>query len=238
MFIKRLFSYSSLFAIRMVSSAYLRLLIFLLTTLIPACGSSSPVFCMMCSAYKLNKQGDNIQPWCAPFPIWNQSVVLCPVLTVDSTGTQISQEKDQVVWYSISWKIFHMDHCIVIHAVKGFGIVRKAEVRCFSVTLLLFQWSNKCWKCWTVVLEMTLESPLDTRLNQSILKEINSEYSPEGLLKLKLPYFGHLMQRAYSLEKTLMLGKKLNLAFSKSSLNIWKFMVHVLLKPSLNIWKF
>ena len=58
-----------------------------------------------------------------------------------------------------------------------------------------------------MVLEMTLESPLDTRLNQSILKEINSEYSPEGLLKLKLPYFGHLMQRAYSLEKTLMLGK-------------------------------
>ena len=46
------------------------------------------------------------------------------------------------------------------------------------------------------------------RLNQSILKEINPEYSSEGLmLKLKLPYFGHLMQRAYSLEKTLMLGK-------------------------------
>ena len=46
------------------------------------------------------------------------------------------------------------------------------------------------------------------RLNQSILKEINPEYSSEGLmLKLKLPYFGHLMQRAYSLEKTLMLEK-------------------------------
>ena len=46
------------------------------------------------------------------------------------------------------------------------------------------------------------------RSNQSILKEINPEYSSEGLmLKLKLPYFGHLMQRAYSLEKTLMLGK-------------------------------
>ena len=44
--------------------------------------------------------------------------------------------------------------------------------------------------------------------NQSFLKEINSEYSLEGLLlKLKLQYFGHLMQRAYSLEKTLMLGK-------------------------------
>ena len=46
------------------------------------------------------------------------------------------------------------------------------------------------------------------RSNQSILKEISSEYSLEGLmLKLKLQYFGHLMQRTYSLEKTLMLGK-------------------------------
>ena len=46
------------------------------------------------------------------------------------------------------------------------------------------------------------------RSNQSILKEINSEYSLEGLsLKLKLQYFGHLMHRANSLEKTLMLGK-------------------------------
>ena len=46
------------------------------------------------------------------------------------------------------------------------------------------------------------------RSNQSILKEINPEFSLEGLrLKLKLQYFGHLMQRADSLEKTLMLGK-------------------------------
>ena len=71
-FIKRLFS-SSLSAIRVLSSAYLRLLIFLLAILIPACASSSPAFCMMYSAYKLNKQGDNIQPWCTLFPIWNQS---------------------------------------------------------------------------------------------------------------------------------------------------------------------
>ena len=46
------------------------------------------------------------------------------------------------------------------------------------------------------------------RSNQSILKEISPEYSLEGLmLKLKLQYFGHLMQRAYSFKKTLMLGK-------------------------------
>ena len=82
-FIKRLFS-SSLSAIRVVSSAYLRLLIFLPAILIPAYASSSPAFLMMYSAYKLNKQGDNIQPWCTPFPIGNQSVVPCPVLTVAS----------------------------------------------------------------------------------------------------------------------------------------------------------
>ena len=82
-FIKRLFS-SLLSAIRVVSSAYLRLLIFLPEVLIPACASSSPGFLMMYSASKLNKQGDNIQPWCTPFPIWNQSIVPCPVLTVAS----------------------------------------------------------------------------------------------------------------------------------------------------------
>ena len=58
--------------------------------------------------------------------------------------------------------------------------------------------------------EKTLESPLDSKAikwsNQSIIKETNPEYSLEGL-KLKLQYFGHLMWRADSLEKTLMLGK-------------------------------
>ena len=59
-FIKKLFSSSSHFAIRVVSSAHLRLLIFLPLILIPACASSSPAIYMMYSAYKLNKQGDNI----------------------------------------------------------------------------------------------------------------------------------------------------------------------------------
>ena len=60
-----------------------------------------------------------------------------------------------------------------------------------------------------MVLEKTLESPLDCKeINQSILKEISPECSLEGLmLKLKLQYFGHLMQRADSFEETLMLGK-------------------------------
>ena len=59
--------------------------------------------------------------------------------------------------------------------------------------------------CWRRLLRVPWTTK---RSNQSILKEINPEYSLEGLmLKLKLQYFGHLMQRANSLEKTLMLGK-------------------------------
>ena len=83
-FIKRLFSSSSLSATRVVSSEYLRLSIFPPATLIPAYASSSLVFLMMYSAYKLNKQGDNIQLWRTSFPIWNQSGIPCPVLTVSS----------------------------------------------------------------------------------------------------------------------------------------------------------
>ena len=67
-------------------------------------------------------------------------------------------------------------------------------------------WEPKNCCSWTVVLEETLESA--RRSNQSILKEISPECSLEGLmLKRKLQYFGHLMQRADSSEKTLMLGK-------------------------------
>ena len=82
MFIKSFFSSSSLYAVRVMSFTYLRLLIFLLAILISACASSSSAFHMMYSGYKLNKQGDNIQPWRTPFLIWNLSVVPCPVLTV------------------------------------------------------------------------------------------------------------------------------------------------------------
>ena len=77
-------SASSFSAIRVVLSAYLRLLIFLTAIFIPAHASSSPIFLMMYSAYKLNKQGDKIQPCCTPFPIRNQAVVPCAVLTVAS----------------------------------------------------------------------------------------------------------------------------------------------------------
>ena len=70
-------------------------------------------------------------------------------------------------------------------------------------------WAEKNWCFWTWVLEKTLESPLTARrYNQSILKEIGPGCSLEGLmLKLKRQCFGHLMQRADSFEKSLMLGK-------------------------------
>ena len=112
-------------AIKVVSSAYLRLLMFLPAVLIPACASSSPVFLMMYSAYKLNKQGDNIQPWCTSFPICNQSVVPCPVLTVASWPAYRFL-KSQFRWSGIpiSFRIFQF---VVIHTVKGFGIVNKTE---------------------------------------------------------------------------------------------------------------
>ena len=108
-FIKMLFSSSSLSTIRVVSSAWLRLLIFLLAILIPACASSCLAFHMIYSAYKLNKQGDNIQPWqYTPFLIWNQSVVPCPVLTVASWLANRYLRR-QVRWSGIpnSWRIFH-----------------------------------------------------------------------------------------------------------------------------------
>ena len=107
-FIKGFLSSYSLSAIRVVSSAYLRLLIFLPAILIPAFPSSSPEFLMMYSAYKLNKQGDNIQPWCTPFPIWNQSVVPRPVLTVASWPAYRFLKR-QVRWSGIpiSFRIFH-----------------------------------------------------------------------------------------------------------------------------------
>ena len=107
-FFTLLFSSSSLSAIRVVLSANLRLLMFLPAILIPACDSSSLAFHMMYSAYKLNKQGDNIQPCYNPFPIWNQFVVPCLVLTVASWPTYRFLQR-QVRWSGtpISLRIFH-----------------------------------------------------------------------------------------------------------------------------------
>ena len=126
----------------------------------------------MYSAYKLNKQGDNIRPWHTPFPIWNQSVVLWPVLTVTSWPAYRVLRR-QVRWSGIpiSWRIFHS---LLWHTVKGFGIVNKAEVDVFLELSCFFN------------------DPTDV---------------------------GYLISSSS--------------AFSKSSLNIWKFTVHIPLKPHL-----
>ena len=98
-FIERLFNSSSLSVIRVVLSAYLRLLLFLLAILIPACASPNPAFHMMYSAYKLSKQSDKIQPWCTLSQFWTSPlfhVWFCCFLTC----IEVSQETSKVVWYS------------------------------------------------------------------------------------------------------------------------------------------
>ena len=105
---KRPFSSSLLSAVKVVSSAYLRLLIFLLAILIPACELSSLAFCMMYSVYKLNKQSNNVQFCHTLFPILNQSVAPCPILTVASWSAHRFLRR-HVRWSSIpvSLRIFH-----------------------------------------------------------------------------------------------------------------------------------
>ena len=124
--IKRLFSCWSLSAINVVSSAYLRLLIFLLEILILAFDSYSLVFHMMYSAYKLNKQGDNIQPSRTPFPILNQSVVPCLVLMVVSWPAYRFL-KTPVKWSGVSITL-RMFHSLLWSIVKSFGVVNEADV--------------------------------------------------------------------------------------------------------------
>ena len=156
---------------KVVSSAYLKLLIFLLAILIPVCASSSPVFLMMYSAYKLNKQSDNIQPWHTPLPFWNQFVVPCSILTVASWPAYRFLRSQ--IWWSgipISWRIFQF----VMIYTEGFGIINKAEVDVFLEFSCFF-------------------------------------YDPTDV--------GNLISGSSD--------------FSKSSLNICKFMVHILLKPGL-----
>ena len=127
---------------------------------------------MMYSAYKLNKQGDNIQPWRTSFPIWNQSVFPHPVLTVASWSAYRFLKR-QVKWSGIpiSWRIFHS---LLWFTVKHFDLVNRAEVDVFLELSYFFT------------------DPVDV---------------------------GNLISGSS--------------AFSKPSLNIQKFMVHIVLKPSL-----
>jgi len=120
--------------ITVVSSAYLRLLIFFLSILIPACESSSLAFHVMYSAYKFKKQGDNTQP-CNSFP--NFDPVSCSMSASNCcflTHIQVSWETGKVVWYSHLFKNFlnsFLILCVLIHTVKGFSAVNEAEVDIF-----------------------------------------------------------------------------------------------------------
>ena len=83
----------------------------------------------MYSAYKLNKQGDNIQSWHTPFPIWNQSVVPCPVLTVASWPAYRFLRRQVRYGIPLSWRIFHS--LLWFTHSRRFGVVNKAEVVVF-----------------------------------------------------------------------------------------------------------
>ena len=102
------------------------------------------------------------------------------------THIQVSQEAGQVVWYSHHFQNF--PQFILIHTVKGFGIVNKAEVDVFLELSCLFNDPTDVWQ-----FEQSAR-----RSNQSILKETSPEYSLEGLmLRLKLQYVGHLIWKTH-----------------------------------------
>ena len=140
--IKRLFSFSLLSDISVLSFAYLRLLVFLPTILIIVYNSSRPAFFMMYSTYKLNKQDDNIQPWWAPFfQFWTSPlfhVRFQPLLLDLHTG--FSGDR-WVGWYSHLFKNFQQ--FVVMHTVKGFSVVSESEV---AVFLLLSLCSSVHWQ--------------------------------------------------------------------------------------------
>ena len=152
-FIKRLFSSSSLSAIRVVSPAYLRSFIFLLAILILACTSSSLAFCMMYSAQMLNIQGDYIA-WYDSF--LNFEAVSCSMWGSNCcflTCEQISQEAGKVVWYSHLFMNF--SQFVVIHTIFSLYITIKTFFNLSGFFPLIWKCSNvlKCsnYTCFTVI---------------------------------------------------------------------------------------
>ena len=115
----------SLSAIRVVSSAYLRFLLFLPAVLILTWALSNLSFHMMHSAYKLNKQDDNTQPWHIPFPILNHSVIPYMVLTAASwPANRFLRRQISLFVIPISLRIVQF---LVIDKVKDLSIVNEAE---------------------------------------------------------------------------------------------------------------
>ena len=234
--IKRLFSYSLLSGIKEISYAYLRLLI--LTILIPACDSLSQAFPMMYSAYKLNKQGDNIQPCHTCFPISNQSVVPCPVLLLLDVDTGFSGDrKDDLPFASL--KGFPLAQLVKNHLEcerPGFDTwVGKIPWRRERLPTPIF-WPGEfhgLYSPWG-----HKESDMTEQLSLSLSK-IFSQFvvihTVNGFI------IGHEAEVDVFLEFLCFLCDPMNVgnlisgssAFSKSSLSTWKFSVHILPEPSL-----
>ena len=137
---------------------YLMLLIFLPAILIPASASSRPVFLMMHSAYKLNKQGDNIQPWYTPFSIWNQSVVCCsmrlsegsnkPCALQDPETPQRLRQKLHSTSQSQTCIKKSRTHCLVVcypSATTFWILVKPLHLR--SILSKLTTWIENCNAC-------------------------------------------------------------------------------------------
>ena len=100
----------------------------------------------MYSAYKLNKQGDNIQPWRTPSPIWNQSVVPCPVLTL---LLDLHTDFSCRLVFPVLKEFCRV--CCDPHS-KGFGIVNKAEIGVFFWNSLAFSMNQPMLAIWSLVL--------------------------------------------------------------------------------------
>ena len=146
--IKRLFSSSSLSAITVASSTYLRLLMFLPPILIPACNSSSPAFLVMWSAYRLNKRW---QKTALSYSFLNPEPVSCSIQGSDCwflTHIQVSQKTSKMVWYFCLSKIF--PQFIMIHTVKGFSVVDETE-RYFPWNSLAFSIIQRMLAIWSLV---------------------------------------------------------------------------------------
>ena len=128
---------------------------------------------------------------------------LLPMLTESSSSFDNHKGQTSHFFYPRFW---HSLWLTKVHLVKAllFPVVNV----CMWELDHNESWAPKNWCFWTVVVEKTLEIWTARISNQSILKEISLEYSLEGpMLKLKLQFFGHLIRRTDSLEKTLMLGR-------------------------------
>ena len=129
---------------------------------------------MMYSANKLNKQGDNIEPWQTPFPIWNQSVVPCPVLTVaffKQTLTPWKESYDQPRQLIKKQRHSFADKD---PSSQGYGF-SSGHVWMWELDHKE-SWAPKNWCFWTVVLEKTLESLLDSKEIQPVKPKGNQSW--------------------------------------------------------------